>query len=157
MRYAGIIKNDLAAAPGISFTFFSQGCSHHCPGCQNQQTWDFDGGKEFTQETLDFIKDNIDANGIERTFCVMGGEPLDPNNLFLTDLVISYVKDNFPNKQLYLWTGYTYEELLKRSDSRLKSILQKVNVLIDGPYINELRDITLSMRGSSNQKILTLN
>ena len=109
MRYAGIIKNDLAAAPGISFTFFSQGCSHHCPGCQNQQTWDFDGGKEFTQETLDFIKDNIDANGIERTFCVMGGEPLDPNNLFLTDLVISYVKDNFPNKQIYLWTGYTYE------------------------------------------------
>ena len=157
MRYAGIIKNDLAAAPGISFTFFSQGCNHHCPGCHNQQTWDFDGGKEFTQETLDFIKDNIDANGIERTFCVMGGEPLDPNNLFLTDLVISYVKDNFPNKQIYLWTGYTYEELLKRSDSRLKSILQKVNVLIDGPYINELRDITLSMRGSSNQKILTLN
>ena len=157
MRYAGIIKNDLAAAPGISFTFFSQGCNHHCPGCHNQQTWDFDGGKEFTQETLDFIKDNIDANGIERTFCVMGGEPLDPNNLFLTDLVISYVKDNFPNKQIYLWTGYTYEELLKRSDNRLKSILQKVNVLIDGPYINELRDITLSMRGSSNQKILTLN
>ena len=157
MRYAGIIKNDLAAAPGISFTFFSQGCNHHCPGCHNQQTWDFDGGKEFTQETLDFIKDNIDANGIERTFCVMGGEPLDPNNLFLTDLVISYVKDNFPNKQIYLWTGYTYEELLKRSDSRLKSILQKVNVLIDGPYINELKDITLSMRGSSNQKILTLN
>ena len=157
MRYAGIIKNDLAAAPGISFTFFSQGCSHHWPGWQKQQTWDFDGGKEFTQETLDFIKDNIDANGIERTFCVMGGEPLDPNNLFLTDLVISYVKDNFPNKQIYLWTGYTYEELLKRSDSRLKSILQKVNVLIDGPYINELRDITLSMRGSSNQKILTLN
>ena len=157
MKYAGIIKNDLAAAPGISFTFFSQGCSHHCPGCHNQQTRDFDGGKEFTQETLDFIKDNIDANGIERTFCVMGGEPLDPNNLFLTDLVISYVKDNFPNKQIYLWTGYTYEELLKRSDSRLKSILQKVNVLIDGPYINELRDITLSMRGSSNQKILTLN
>ena len=157
MKYAGIIKNDLAAAPGISFTFFSQGCNHHCPGCHNQQTWDFDGGKEFTQETLDFIKDNIDANGIERTFCVMGGEPLDPNNLFLTDLVISYVKDNFPNKQIYLWTGYTYEELLKRSDSRLKSILQKVNVLIDGPYINELKDITLSMRGSSNQKILTLN
>ena len=157
MRYAGIIKNDLAAAPGISFTFFSQGCSHHCPGCHNQQTWDFDGGKEFTQETLDFIKDNIDANGIERTFCIMGGEPLDPNNLFLTDLVISYVKDNFPNKQIYLWTGYTYEELLKRSDNRLKSILQKVNVLIDGPYIHELRDITLSMRGSSNQKILTLN
>ena len=87
----------------------------------------------------------------------MGGEPLDRNSLFLTDLVISYVKDNFPNKQIYLWTGYTYEELLKRSDSRLKSILQKVNVLIDGPYINELRDITLSMRGSSNQKILTLN
>ena len=157
MRYAGIIKNDLAAAPGISFTFFSQGCGRHCPGCQNQQTWDFDGGKEFTQETLDFIKDNINANGIERTFCVMGGEPLDPSNLFLTDLVISYVKDNFPDKEIYLWTGYTYEELMKRSEARLKSILNKINVLIDGPYINELRDITLSMRGSSNQKILTLN
>ena len=119
MRYAGIIKNDLAAAPGISFTFFSQGCSHHCPGCQNQQTWDFDGGKEFTQETLDFIKDNIDANGIERTFCVMGGEPLHPNNLFLTNLVINEVRKKYPDIKIYLWTGYLYKDLIDKQEKLL--------------------------------------
>lgn len=157
MRYAGIIKNDLAAAPGVCLTFFTQGCSRHCPDCHNPQTWDFCGGKEFTQDVLDTIIENLYANGIKRTFCVMGGEPLDPENIFLTDLVISNVKEALPDVEIYLWTGYKYETLQHRSEARLKSILDKVNVLIDGEYIKELRDITQPMIGSTNQRILTLN
>ena len=158
MRYAGIIKNDLAAAPGVSLTFFTQGCSRHCPGCHNPQTWDFCGGKEFTQDVLDSIIENLYANEIKRTFCVMGGEPLEDENLFLTDLVISNVKQALPDVEIYLWTGYTYETLQRRfNEPRLKSILDKINVLVDGEYKEELRDITKPMIGSTNQRILTLN
>lgn len=106
MRYAGIIKNDFAAAPGTCVTFFTQGCPHHCPGCHNPETWDFMGGKEFTPNTLKEIEDAITANGIKRNFCIMGGEPLCPENQFLTILVIDYIKDRFPNIKIYLWTGY---------------------------------------------------
>ena len=157
MRYAGIIKNDLAAAPGVSLTFFTQGCSRHCPDCHNPCTWDFNGGKEFKQEVLDSIIENLYANGIKRTFCVMGGEPLDPENVFLTDLVISNVKEALPDVEIYLWTGYKYEDLRNRCEPRLKSILDKINVLVDGEYKKELRDITKPMIGSTNQRILTLN
>ena len=124
MRYAGIIKNDLAAAPGISFTFFSQGCSHHCPGCQNQQTWDFDGGKEFTYDVLNEVIDALTANGVERSLSILGGEPLCEENVFLTLLLIKTVKEKLPNTKIYIWTGYYYDELIKRtSDSHLKAIL----------------------------------
>lgn len=87
----------------------------------------------------------------------MGGEPLDPENIFLTDLVISNVKEALPDVKIYLWTGYKYETLQHRSEPRLKSILEKINVLVDGEYKKELRDITQPMRGSTNQRILTLN
>jgi anaerobic ribonucleoside-triphosphate reductase activating protein len=88
MRYSGLIRNDLAAAPGISVTFFTQGCPHKCKGCHNPETWDFNGGKEFTPEVLYSIYDALEANGIERSFCVMGGEPMCEQNLFLTCLVL---------------------------------------------------------------------
>lgn len=87
----------------------------------------------------------------------MGGEPLAPANLFLTLLLINTVKQKSPNTQIYLWTGYTYEDLKNSNDNYLQQILSQINVLIDGPYIERLRDITLDMRGSSNQRIIELN
>ena len=93
MRYAGIIYNDVLAAPGISLSFFVQGCPFHCKGCHNPETWDFDGGKEFTNETLTSIVNGLKANGISRNLAIMGGEPLCQNNLFLTSLVIHSVKE----------------------------------------------------------------
>ena len=108
MRYAGIIKNDVAAGEGVCVTFFTQGCAFHCPGCHNPETWDFDGGYEFTQKTMDTIIESLKANGVQRNFCIMGGEPLHPNNLFLTDLVITEVKKHYPDIKIYIWTGYTY-------------------------------------------------
>ena len=114
MRYAGIIRNDISAGEGVCVTFFLQGCDLHCPGCHNQQTWDFDGGYEFTQETLDNIISALSANGIQRNFCIMGGEPLHENNLFLTNLVITEVRKHYPDIKIYLWTGYKYEQLVDK-------------------------------------------
>ena len=157
MRYSGVIYNDIAAAPGLSVTFFTQGCPHHCPGCHNPDTWDFEGGKEFTADILDNIVNNMNAEGILRNLCIMGGEPLSEENQFLTLLVINEVKKFYPEVPVYIWTGYTYEELMARKDYRLEQILNLTDFIIDGPYINSLRDVTLEMRGSSNQRIINLH
>lgn len=156
MRYAGINYNDMCAAPGVSVTLFTQGCPHHCEGCHNPETWDFDGGKEFTPEVLGEIITGLTKNGIKRSFCIMGGEPLCEQNTLLTLVTIQYVKQRLPEVKIYLWTGYYYEKLLKSSDPKIPLILKEVDVLIDGPFVNSLRDITLKMRGSSNQNIINL-
>ena len=156
MRYSGIIRNDLAAAPGVSVSFFTQGCPHRCSGCHNPETWDFNRGKEFTPKVLEEIFEALCANGVERNFSILGGEPLCDENLFLTLLVLKEVKQRFPHIKTYLWTGYYYEDLLKKTNPHLIQILEMVDVLIDGPYIESLRDITLPMRGSSNQSIIDL-
>lgn len=156
MRYSGLIRNDLAAAPGISVTFFTQGCPHRCKGCHNPETWDFNGGKEFTPKVLEEIYKALRANGVERSFCIMGGEPMCEQNLFLTCLVLQNVRLRYPDIKVYLWTGYYYEELLKMSDPKVKLILDMIDVLIDGPYEESKRNVTLKMRGSSNQNIIEL-
>ena len=156
MRYSGLIRNDLAAAPGVSVTFFTQGCPHRCKGCHNPETWDFKGGKEFTVEVLNDIYKSIGANGIERNFCIMGGEPLCEENLLLTLMVLQNVKLRFPEIKTYIWTGYYYEELLKKNDPKIQLILEIADFLIDGPYVEYRKDITLKMRGSSNQSIIDL-
>ena len=156
MRYAGLNKNDFTAAPGVSVSFFTQGCPHRCPGCHNPETWDFDGGKEFTPQVLTEITDALTANGIKRNLCIMGGEPLCEQNIPLTHLVISNVKEKLQDVKVYIWTGYIYENLLKNASPELQKILSLTDVLIDGPYVEALRDITLPMRGSSNQRIIEL-
>lgn len=156
MRYSDLLRNDLAAAPGVSVSFFTQGCPHRCKGCHNPETWDFHGGKEFTIDTLREIYSSLEANGIKRKFCVLGGEPLCQENLFLTLMVIQNVKFRFPEVEIYLWTGYYYDELKKSTDPRIPLILSMIDVLIDGPYIESKRDITLEMRGSINQNVIYL-
>lgn len=158
MKYGGIILNDMSAAPGISLTFFVQGCPIHCKGCHNPELQSFSGGKEFTEETMKTIIEGLTANNIKRSFCVMGGEPLCQENLFLTHMVIQKVKDTYPDIPIYIWTGYTLEELVDmRGDVRLQKILPLINTLIEGPYIEEQRDTTLSMRGSKNQRVFPLD
>lgn len=156
MQYAGIIYNDFSAAPGVCLSFFTQGCPHHCPGCHNQETWSFDGGREFTSETLSSIISGLQANGIQRNLCIMGGEPLCPENQFLTLLVCKNIKEKFPDIKIYIWTGYTIEELLKQTtnEKRINQILELTYAIVDGRYIEAERDITLPMRGSKNQRVL---
>ena len=156
MKYAGIIKNDFSAAPGVSTTFFTQGCPHRCKKCHNKDTWDFNGGKDFTPNVINEIIEALTANNIKRSFCIMGGEPLCPENELLTLTIIKEVKNKLPNTLIYIWSGYTYEEL-KNKNNNISEILELCDYLIDGPYIDELRDITLQMRGSSNQRIINLH
>ena len=155
-KYNGIIKNDFSAAPGVSTTIFVQGCPHKCFNCHNPETWSFNGGQEFTTETMQEVLDALKANGIKRSLSIMGGEPLCPQNIPLTLYIIDNVIKELPEIEIYVWTGYLYEELLQSTDTALKTILGLINVLIDGPYIDSERDITLKMRGSRNQRIINL-
>ena len=155
MRYAGIIKNDFAAAPGVCVSFFTQGCPHHCEGCHNPETWNPEGGYEFTNQTLSTVLDSLEANGVHRNLCIMGGEPLCPDNQFLTLMLVNEVKEKMPKTKIYIWTGYTLDELKKSSNiGRIQQILSKCEMIIDGRFVESLRDITLEMRGSSNQNII---
>ena len=156
MRYAGINYNDVSNGEGISLSVFLQGCPHRCDGCFNPETWDFDGGKEFTSIELQNIVKKINANGIERNLSILGGEPLCPQNLEQTVLIIRAVKQAYPQTPVYIWTGYTYEYLMKHLDINMAYVLDNTDVLIDGPFVKELKDLTLPLRGSSNQRVLQL-
>ena len=156
LKYSGLILNDISAAPGLCVSFFTQGCPHRCPGCHNPETWGFDGGLEFTDETLNEIINGLTAQNIKRDLCIMGGEPLCEENALLTFTVIEQVKYYVPDTKIYIWTGYTIEELLNTQNLFIIESLRRADVLIDGPYIEAERDITLSMRGSRNQRILDL-
>ena len=150
MRYADIKYNDIVNGQDVCVSFWCQGCSIKCPGCQNKTIWDFDGGKEFTPATMSEIIQAISANGIERNFSILGGEPLCDENLFLTTLIIQEVRKVYPNIKIFLWTGYYYNELLKKEDPHINYIFNNINYLIDGPFIQKQRDITLKLRGSRN-------
>ena len=157
MRYSGLIKNDITAAPGLCVSFFTQGCPHHCPGCHNPETWDFNKGKEFTNDTLKEILEALTAQNIHRDLCIMGGEPLCQENAFLTRLIIQEVRKHIPETKIYIWSGYAYEELKANQNPHIIDSLRLADVLIDGPYIEAERDITLDMRGSRNQRIIDLS
>lgn len=155
MKYSGIIENDFSAAPGVCVTVFTQGCPHHCKGCHNPETWDFNGGLTASREFIWKVVNALRANNIHRDLCIMGGEPLCKENLEFTSYLVQNIKWRLADVKVYIWTGYIYEEL-DRSIPTMNLILKMTDCLIDGPYIEELRDITLPMRGSSNQRILYL-
>lgn len=156
MRYAGIIKNDVVNAPGICVTVYVQGCPIHCPGCHNAELWDFDGGKEFGYEQIQKIEEALTANGIHRNLCIQGGEPLCQENCFTTGFIVQQIKEDFPDIKIYLWTGYTLENLKDMNNTQINYILSKVDYLIDGRFEQANRDVSLFMRGSTNQRIIDL-
>ena len=153
-RYAGLIKNDFANGTGTCVSFWTQGCPHHCPGCQNPETWNFNGGKEVPTDIRGQIIKAICANNIIRNFSVLGGEPLCEENLDEVDKIITSVRTAYPQIKIFVWTGYTLEELKEKNDERINHILSQINTLIDGPFIQEEKDLTLELRGSKNQRIL---
>lgn len=162
MKYSGLYKNDFAAAPGTSVTLFVSGCHLHCPGCHNPEAQDFNFGMLYTIDTTHEIIEALKANGIHRNLCIMGGEPLAWENRDAVRALIMDVKHELPDTPIYIWTGYTYEWLQNEiangawPEPDLKWILEHIDVLVDGPYIQEERDVTLHMRGSRNQRILNL-
>lgn len=157
MKYAGIIKNDVSAGSGVCVTFFVQGCPIHCPGCHNPETWDFDGGKEFTPDTILEIIEALNANGVQRNFCIMGGEPMCQENLFLTFLVLDNVRQKYPDIKIWIWTGYEFDDIEKQlNNNRVKGIVDMADYMVCGPFKLAERDITLPMVGSRNQYVVDL-
>lgn len=155
MRYAAIKENDIANGPGVNVSFWVQGCKNHCKDCQNPETWSFTGGKEFTKDTLNNLFKALKANGINRNLSILGGEPLCPENIPITKYIIQQVKEKYPEIKIYLWSGYYYDELVKNKEIK-EEIFPYLDILVDGPYINSQRDITLKWRGSRNQNIIYL-
>ena len=146
-KIAGIYWDDTAAAPGISLSVYFSGCYFHCPGCHNPQSWDFNGGREMSvQELLDIVKDDEFA---DVTFS--GGDPLYQVEAF-TELARRIKEET--GKNIWCYTGFTYEEIL--ADERLRQILPYIDTLVDGPFVESLRDPDLHFRGSSNQRIIHL-
>lgn len=156
MRYAGIIYDDTAAAPGLSLTLFTQGCPFHCKGCHNPETWDYEGGYEYNEEVQNKILQSLNANGVLRNLCIMGGEPLLPQNCDTLLELCTAARDLYKDVKIYIWTGYEYDDLLKR-ESILSNLLNLVDVIIAGPYIEEKRDITNRWCGSSNQQVIYIH
>lgn len=150
MRYAQIRKMDISNGPGIRVSIFVQGCEFHCKGCFNSSTWDFNGGKEFTNETMDYLFSLVNEHiaGLS----VLGGEPLNPKNVETVLEICKRFKELFPGKSIWLWTGYRFEGL----DEQQKEVLKWVDVLVDGQFIEELKDFRLKYCGSSNQRVIHL-
>ena len=152
MRIAGIIDDDIVDSDdGVAVSLWTVGCPHHCKGCHNQNLWDYDAGQDIPiKMVIDELKEKINKNGVMRNLSILGGEPLDPQNVKDVDKVLKEVRATYPNIKIYLWTGYTFEELEKREDVR--GALRNVDVLIEGRFIEELRQ-DLPLRGSSNQRV----
>ena len=147
-RYNLIRKMDISNGPGIRVSIFMQGCAFHCKNCFNKETWDFKLGHEFTDETINKVLDLCD-NEVVKGLSILGGEPLHPLNIEASTKLASAFKWRFPNKDLWVWTGFLYDR-----DLTGKEILNYIDVLVDGQYVDELHDFNLKWRGSSNQRIL---
>ena len=149
MKYAQIRKMDITNGEGIGVSLFTQGCPFHCKNCFNPETWDFNKGIEYTKETEDKIIELLKPDYIKR-LTVLGGEPLIERNIEPLTALLKRVKGIYPDKQVWLYTGGDFEVL----EGLYEEIFQYIDILIDGRYIDDLRDYKLKWRGSSNQRII---
>ena len=151
MNYIKVTKNDIANGIGVGCVLWVSGCDIHCKNCHNQSTWDFNSGQLFTEDTMQEILLTLTKPYISR-LTLSGGHPLDPHNAPKVLEIVKRVKMVFPNKDIWIYSGYVWEDIIK--DETLKEILKYTDVLVDGAYVDELRDISLAFRGSSNQRII---
>lgn len=151
-RYAGIDKDEVVNGEYVGLTIYTQFCSHHCKKCHNQSTWSIDGGMEFSENVLNDIIDYFKKSTYAKRLTISGGDPID--NIGLTNIIASEFKYNYPNKELWLYTGYSIEQIL--NDIKYKPILELCDYIVDGEYKDELRNITLAYRGSENQRIIDM-
>ena len=154
-NYMKIKKYDIANGEGIRTSIFFSGCHFHCKGCFNKEAWDFEKGKFFSIDTYETeIKPSISnhVSGIS----ILGGEPLHHKNISSVVDLILFFKSDFPDKDIWLWTGYTWEELMSIKEylTPLEWILPNVDVIVDGQFIEEQKDLDLKWRGSKNQRVI---
>lgn len=148
MRYNVIRKMDISNGPGVRVSIFMQGCEFHCKNCFNKETWDFNGGKEFNQETIEEILKLAKQNYI-KGLSILGGEPMHPKNIQATTELAKIFKKNYPNKDIWVWSGFLFDKDLKD-----KEILNYIDVLVDGPFVEDLKNPMLKWKGSSNQRVI---
>lgn len=151
MNYHNIKTDDMLNGDGLRVTCWVSGCNMGCFNCYNPQTWDFNSGIPFTDDTMQEILYDLSKPYI-KGLTLSGGHPLDQRNAPKVLEIVKRVKMVFPNKDIWIYSGYVWENIIK--DETLREILKYTDVLVDGAYVDELRDISLPFRGSSNQKII---
>lgn len=159
MNYANIKAYDIADGPGVRVSLFVSGCRHHCKGCFNSDTWDFNYGSPFTEAVADEIIDLLKPAYIQG-FTLLGGEPFEPENQKELVGVLKRIRETYPEKDIWCYTGFLYDVDLAKGGRAYTEVTEEmlsyIDVLVDGPFVEELKDITLRFRGSSNQRILEL-
>lgn len=160
MRYAQIRSMDISNGEGIGVSLFVQGCHFHCKNCFNQETWDFTGGKEWTEETQEQFYKLIEQPYVTRV-SFLGGEPLADENLLCIFPLIHDIRLKYPDKKIWLYTGYEFDSLkmacaLYTTDIVRRAVVRAVDVLVAGPYKDDLRDLNLKWCGSSNQEVIDI-
>lgn len=160
VHYSAIKDCDIANGLGVRVSLFMSGCRNHCKNCFNECTWDFNYGKECTRELAYDLSAALDRSYIDG-LTVLGGEPMEPENQWYVSSLVKFLKANHPDKNFWLYTGFTYEELYNPTcrayDPRMDEILEPFDIIVDGRFVEELKDISLRFRGSSNQRIIDLN
>ncbi len=157
MNYANIKKYDIANGPGVRVSLFVSGCTHHCPGCFNPETWDFNYGEPFASDVINEILEALEPTYI-RGFSLLGGEPFEYKNQIGLLPLLKEIKNRFPNKDIWCYTGYDFEtdilEDMAKKWSETYEMLSYIDVLVDGEFVEAKKDLALRFRGSSNQRII---
>lgn len=171
MRYAQIRKMDISNGEGIGISLFTQGCPIRCPNCHNDSIWDFDGGKIWDKDTEQTVIDLLNNSYITR-LSILGGEPLFDGNIQELAYLCNHVKQLWPQKKIWLWSGYLWEDIYSlafdmscssigtqqdwswQNKKNLRNILFSLDILVDGPFVQEQKDITLKWKGSANQRVI---
>lgn len=154
MNYATIKNCDIANGPGVRVSLFVSGCTHRCPGCFNEVAWDFDYGEPFTQNTIDYIVSLLKPDYIQG-LTLLGGEPFEPENQGAVVELLRQVKAAYPEKSIWAFSGYLFEkDILSGRLRDTREYLSYLDVLVDGPFIQEKKDLSLRFRGSRNQRLI---
>ena len=157
MNYATIKPRDIANGPGVRVCLFVSGCTHHCKGCFNQEAWDFDFGEPFTQETIDYILEQLSPSFV-KGLTLLGGEPIEPQNQPAIVELLRQIKAKYPEKSIWAFSGYLFDRDIlagKLGDPAItREYLSYLDVLVDGPFIEAKKNLTLRFRGSENQRLI---
>ncbi|MCR5702392.1 MAG: anaerobic ribonucleoside-triphosphate reductase activating protein [Lachnospiraceae bacterium] len=157
MNYATIKKYDVADGPGVRVSLFVSGCTHHCPGCFNPETWDFEYGKPFDSDVINEILEALQPSYI-KGFTLLGGEPFEYKNQLGVLPLLKEIKDRYPTKDIWCYTGYDFEKDLlgdmAKKWSETYEMLSCIDILVDGEFMQDKKNLSLRFRGSSNQRII---
>ena len=155
MNYATIKNCDIANGPGVRVSLFVSGCTHHCPGCFNQVAWDFDYGEPFTEETIQTSLSMLRPDYI-RGLTLLGGEPFEPQNQPAIVELLRRIKAELPAKSIWAFSGYLYEDIVSGKLGDTQEYLRYLDVLVDGPFVQAKKNLSLRFRGSENQRLIDI-